>query len=145
NVLEHIENDRAVLKALHETVPDGCRLVILVPFNQKLFSDFDRALGHFRRYETGELESKLREAGFEVQEQFFFNKVGVIAWYIANTLGKQGSLKPWQLRLYNFLTPLFRVLDRVLPMAGLSTVVIARKPETGKLKEWSEPVVAAAR
>jgi 2-polyprenyl-3-methyl-5-hydroxy-6-metoxy-1,4-benzoquinol methylase len=54
NVLEHIEDDRAVLRSLHETVPDGCRVVILVPFNQKLFSDFDRALGHFRRYERGD-------------------------------------------------------------------------------------------
>jgi glycosyltransferase involved in cell wall biosynthesis len=141
NVLEHIENDRAVLKALHETVPDGCRLVILVPFNQKLFSDFDRALGHFRRYETGELESKLREAGFEVQEQFFFNKVGVIAWYIANTLGKQGSLKPWQLRLYNFLTPIFRILDKVLPTSGLSTVVVGRKRPAAKS---AEPALAMA-
>jgi glycosyltransferase involved in cell wall biosynthesis len=145
NVLEHIEDDRAVLANLYATIPDGCRLVILVPFNQKLYSDFDRALGHFRRYDTGELDAKLRDAGFTVEHQFYFNKVGVIAWYVANTLGKQGALKPWQLRIYNFLTPLFRVLDRVLPMAGLSTVVIARKPGTVKLKEWSEPAVAAAR
>jgi hypothetical protein len=134
-----------VLANLCATVPDGCRLVILVPFNQKLYSDFDRALGHFRRYDTGELDAKLRDAGFTVEHQFYFNKVGVIAWYVANTLGKQGALKPWQLRIYNFLTPLFRVLDRVLPMAGLSTVVIARKPGTVKLKEWSEPAVAAGR
>jgi glycosyltransferase involved in cell wall biosynthesis len=142
NVLEHIENDRAVLESLHETIPDGCRVVILVPFNQKLFSDFDRALGHFRRYESGELESKVRAAGFEVQEQFFFNKVGVFAWYVANTLGKQGSLKPWQLRIYNFLTPLFRVLDKVLPTSGLSTVVVGRKPAAAKSAEQS-PVLTA--
>jgi glycosyltransferase involved in cell wall biosynthesis len=137
NVLEHIENDRVVLEALHKTVPDGCRVVVLVPFNQKLFSDFDRALGHFRRYEKGELESKMRDAGFEVQEQFFFNKVGVIAWFVANTIGKQGSLKPWQLRLYNFLTPLFRILDQVLPTSGLSTVVVGRKRATPKTAEPS--------
>jgi glycosyltransferase involved in cell wall biosynthesis len=145
NVLEHIENDCAVLEALHETVPDGCRVVVLVPFNQKLFSDFDRTLGHFRRYEKGELETKIRDAGFEVQEQFFFNKVGVIAWYVANTLGKQGSLKPWQLRLYNFLTPLFRILDRVLPMNGLSTVVVGRKRATAKAVEPSAALAAAGQ
>jgi glycosyltransferase involved in cell wall biosynthesis len=142
NVLEHIEDDRAVLEALKETVPEGCRVVVLVPFNQKLYSDFDRALGHFRRYETGELESKMRDAGFEVQEQFFFNKVGVIAWYVANTLGKQGSLKPWQLRVYNFLTPLFRILDKVLPTSGLSTVVIGRKLPESRTVEHT-PVLAA--
>lgn len=128
NVLEHIEDDRAVLRALQETVPAGCRIVVLVPFNPKLYSEFDRQLGHFRRYAVGELEEKMRAAGLEVEEQLFFNKAGVLAWYVANTLGKQRALTPLQLRTYNFLTPLFRVLEKVLPTAGLSTVVVGRKP-----------------
>jgi hypothetical protein len=31
--------------------------------------------------------------------------------------------------VYNSLTPLFRLLDRVMPGAGLSTVVVSAKPE----------------
>ena len=89
NVLEHIEDDRAVLRSLMDTVPAGCRVVVLVPYNMKLYSEFDRALGHFRRYAQGELEGKMREAGFEVEKQFFFNKFGIFAWYVANTLGGQ--------------------------------------------------------
>jgi glycosyltransferase involved in cell wall biosynthesis len=127
NVLEHLEDDRTVLQNLAQTVPAGCRLIILVPFSMKLFSEFDRLLGHFRRYEAGELERKVEEAGFFVENQFFFNKVGVFAWYLSNTLGGQKALQPWQLRVYNALTPLFRILDRVLPTTGLSTVVIAAK------------------
>jgi len=127
NVLEHIEDDRAVLRNLHQTVPAGCRIVVLVPYGMKLYSEFDRALGHFRRYEKGELESKMREAGFEVEKQFFFNKFGVLAWYIFNTIGGSGSLKPWQLKIYNKITPILRWLDQVLQMSGLSTVVVGRK------------------
>jgi len=142
NVLEHIEDDLAVLRALSETVPSGCRVVVLVPFNPKLYSEFDRALGHFRRYAKGELEGKFREAGFEIERQFFFNKAGVPAWYVANTLGRQGVLKPWQLKLYNLLTPLFRVLDRVLPISGLSTVVVGRKPAAAEKPETQREAVA---
>jgi glycosyltransferase involved in cell wall biosynthesis len=135
NVLEHIEDDRAVLRALRETVPTGCRVVVLVPFNQKLYSEFDRELGHFRRYSEGELESKMKDAGFRVETQFYFNKFGVCAWYVANTIGKQKALTPFQLKVYNFLTPMFRVLDRVLPTSGLSTVVVGVQeqdpPESG--------------
>src|SRR4030095_10265449 len=122
NVLEHIEDDRAVLRHLFETVPPGCRIVVLVPYNMKLYSEFDKALGHFRRYGEWELDGKMRDAGFEVEKQFFFNKVGVLARYVTNTLGGQTTLKPWQLRLYGMLTPLFRVLDSILPTSGLSTV-----------------------
>lgn len=129
NVLEHLEDDRAVLRSLFETVPVGCRIVVLVPYGMKLYSNFDKALGHFRRYSEWELEGKMRDAGLEVEKQFFFNKVGVFAWYVANTLGGQKALKPWQLRLYGLLTPIFRVLDSILPTSGLSTVVIGRKPQ----------------
>ena len=127
NVLEHIDDDRAVLRALHKFLPSGCRLVFLVPYDPRLFSEFDRQIGHFRRYQNGELEGKMTDAGFVVERQFFFNKVGVIAWWVGNKLSGQRTIAGWQLKLYNILTPLFRRLDRVLPMTGLSTVVVARK------------------
>jgi len=127
NVLEHIENDRGVLRALHKFLPTGCRLVFLVPYNPKLFSEFDRQIGHYRRYQKGELEGKMTEAGFTVERQFFFNKVGVMAWWAGNKLTGQRTITSWQLKLYNLLTPLFRRLDRVLPISGLSTIVVARK------------------
>ncbi len=135
NVLEHLEDDGAVLRNLFETVPVGCRIVVLVPYNMRLYSVFDKELGHFRRYGKDELEGKMREAGLEVETQFFFNKVGVLAWYVANTLGGQKVLKPWQLRLYGLLTPIFRVLDRILPTSGLSTVVVGRKPASAPVSE----------
>jgi glycosyltransferase involved in cell wall biosynthesis len=129
NVLEHLEDDAAVLRSLFETVPEDCRIVVLVPYGMRLYSAFDKELGHFRRYEKGELESKMNAAGFRVETQFFFNKAGVPAWYMANTWGEQKALQPWQLRVYDALTPVFRFLDRVLPTTGLSTVVVARKPK----------------
>jgi hypothetical protein len=127
-VLEHIEDDRAVLKNLFDHVPSGCRLVILVPFGMSLYSEFDKELGHFRRYETGELEGKMTDAGFKVEHQFYFNKAGKLAWFLANTLGRRKRLTPLQLKIYNFLTPAFRVADKVMPGTGLSTVAICRKP-----------------
>lgn len=145
NVLEHIESDEAVLGSLFATVPEGCRIVVLVPFNMNLYSEFDRQLGHFRRYAKGELESKMTAAGFAVEKQFFFNKFGVIAWYVANTLFGQRAITPSQLRLYNFLTPVFRILDKVLPTSGLSTVVIARKPDASAPSASGAAMLANAR
>jgi glycosyltransferase involved in cell wall biosynthesis len=127
NVLEHIEDDNFVLQRLGQVLPEQSRLVFLVPFNPKLYSKFDRELGHFRRYSKNELEEKMAAAGFVVERQLFFNKVGVIAWWVGNTLCGQKTITPFQLKIYNFLTPLFRILDRCLPMTGLSTIVVARK------------------
>ena len=54
NVLEHIEDDAAVLRSLHGALQPQSRLVFLVPYNPKLTSEFDRQIGHFRRYAAGD-------------------------------------------------------------------------------------------
>jgi len=128
NVLEHIEDDLAVLRRLYDVLPQRCKLVFLVPFNPKLYSRFDKEIGHFRRYSKSELEDKMRTAGLKVECQYYFNKAGVLAWWVGNTLSRQRSISSWQLKIYNVLTPLFRLLDHCLPMQGLSTVVVASKP-----------------
>jgi len=130
NVLEHVEDDFSVLQRLYQAVPSGCRIVFLVPFNPKLYSRFDRELGHVRRYGKAELEEKMRAAGLKVECQFYFNKAGVLAWWLGNTIFQQRYVTSWQLRLYNLLTPLLRALDRYLPTQGLSTVVVASKAAT---------------
>jgi phospholipid N-methyltransferase len=143
NVLEHIQDDQAVLNNLHSILPRNARMVFLVPYNPKLTSEFDRQIGHFRRYARKELESKMTRAGFMVERQIYFNKVGVFAWWIGNTLMRQRTITTWQLRIYNFLTPIFRVLDKVLPFSGLSTIVVARQGAELRVEETSDERVAA--
>ena len=50
DVLEHIEDDRAELARAAALLASRGRLVVLSPAHNYLFSEFDRAIGHFRRY-----------------------------------------------------------------------------------------------
>lgn len=50
DVIEHIENDDSELKKAYERLNPGGALIILVPAFNWLFSPFDEAVGHFRRY-----------------------------------------------------------------------------------------------
>jgi SAM-dependent methyltransferase len=50
DVLEHIEDDGGELARAAERLAPGGHLVILAPAFQFLFSAFDRAIGHHRRY-----------------------------------------------------------------------------------------------
>jgi len=65
------------------------------------------------------LEEKMTAAGFAVERQFFFNKAGVIAWWIAIRFAAKRRITRTQLRIYKSASPLFKVLDRCLPMSGL--------------------------
>jgi SAM-dependent methyltransferase len=51
HVLEHIEDDIVELRSVYEKLKDNGNLIIMVPRHQKLYSNFDKSIGHFRRYE----------------------------------------------------------------------------------------------
>jgi SAM-dependent methyltransferase len=67
DVLEHLEDDSHVLRAVRGLVGEGRVLVVTVPAARALWSYSDEAARHFRRYEPGELRQKLVAAGFEVE------------------------------------------------------------------------------
>ena len=140
NVLEHIEMDLEVLRRLRRSLPGNCRIVFLVPRGRKLWSRLDARIGHYRRYEPGDLAAKMRVAGFMVEHEFTFNRAGTLAWFIANKLGRQSTIRPWQARTYNLLCPLFQGLERVLPWQGLSIVCVGAMP--GRSRKRSEPILA---
>lgn len=66
DVLEHIVEDDAVLAAMHRALRPGGHVVLAVPQHPALWSAQDDLARHERRYRRGELESKLRDAGFVI-------------------------------------------------------------------------------
>jgi SAM-dependent methyltransferase len=66
DVIEHIEEDERVLAELHGALAPGGGAVIAVPQHPFLWSAVDDLGHHVRRYARGELESKMRRAGFDI-------------------------------------------------------------------------------
>jgi SAM-dependent methyltransferase len=66
DVLEHIEQDEDVLRAVRRTLRPGGGLLVTVPQHPWLWSAVDDFARHVRRYRRRELVEKLRQAGFEV-------------------------------------------------------------------------------
>src|SRR5207247_80683 len=116
NVLEHIEDDRASLRAMHDLLQPGGRLVLLVPSLRALYGTLDEALGHFRRYVPAELSEKVRAAGFRLRHIEYFNLAGVPGWWVAGRVLHRRLIPSGALRWYEALVPLFR-LERVLQHA----------------------------
>lgn len=66
DVLEHIEDEIKFLVAAHEHLKPGGFLILGVPMRQHLFSAYDRAVGHYRRYSTNYLKSVVLASGFQI-------------------------------------------------------------------------------
>ena len=128
NVLEHIEDDRTTLGNMYEALAPGGRLVLLVPAFARLYSTLDEHLHHFRRYERDELERKIREAGFELEDLRFVNRPGIFGWWLNGRVLKRRVLPRGQLVAFKLLMPMLKREEKRPPTAGLSLLAIARKP-----------------
>lgn len=131
NVLEHIEDDGAVLKEMHGKLKPGGFVSLYHPAHQFLFSHLDTLVHHYRRYSEEELLGKVRAAGFEIEEARFVDSIGLICCLFYKWLHVgDGNLSPGPMWVYDtFVWPVSRVFDALtFGRAGKSLFVLGRKP-----------------
>ena len=120
NVLEHIEDDTAIVRELRRKLKPGGKLLIYVPAFQVLYSSMDRKVGHFRRYRLGPLCALLKSAQFEVQDARYVDSLGFLATLVFKLIDKgSGEINVGMLKLYDrAVFPLSRLLDLLLGRVG---------------------------
>ena len=128
NVVEHLADDVAALQNIREVLKHDGRAIILVPCGPWLMGTLDEVLGHHRRYTRNQLSELAAKVGFRLETMLEFNRIGVIAWWINGKLLRRRTFGFWQIKVLNFLTPLFRVLDKFLPLPPLSLIAVLRNP-----------------
>ena len=73
DMLEHCDNDEAVLRELYRVAASEGILLLSVPAYNFLWSAHDVALHHKRRYSKREFVQKVEAVGFTVNRASFFN------------------------------------------------------------------------
>jgi glycosyltransferase involved in cell wall biosynthesis len=143
NVIEHIRDDERAIGHFFDLLAPGGHAAVLIPAHPGLFTACDTALGHFRRYTAPELREKFTRAGFEIVSVREFNRLGVLGWWVNGKLGRR-DLSPAQMRTYELMLPLAKLLDRIGIGPGLSLIIVARKPVATRQHEVVVRPVASA-
>jgi len=127
NVLEHIENDLAVLKRFRDMLGPGGRAVILVPAMACLYGTLDSCHGHLRRYNKEALKVKMQLAGFDIEYSRYMNFFGVFTWFLAGRVLKQKKFSVKTCYQLDKIVPLLRWLEQWFsPPWGQSLVMVGR-------------------
>ena len=125
DVLEHIEADAAeVARAAEHLKPNG-KLAILAPALPWLFTAFDTAIGHYRRYTKTSLRS-IAPQGLREVKCVYLDSAGLLA-SLGNRLFLRASFpSKAQIRFWDrFMVPISKLVDRALGYAiGRSILVI---------------------
>lgn len=113
DVLEHVSEDRSELVRASSHLREGGRIIVLAPAHQWLYSAFDRAIGHVRRYDRATL-SACTPADCHLERMVYLDSVGLLA-SVGNRLFLQEAHPRLNQILFwdRFLVPLSRLVDRI--------------------------------
>jgi SAM-dependent methyltransferase len=129
DVLEHIEDDAAELARAAGWLRPGGHVVVLSPAHPWLYTPFDRAIGHFRRYTKATLAA-LTPPSLELVRLNYLDSVGMFASLGNRLLLSQSMPTARQIAVWDrLMVPLSRVVDPVLGYSvGKSVLGAWRRP-----------------
>ena len=128
DVLEHIEDDAGELRRVADHLRPGGRVVVLSPAHQWLFTPFDAAIGHFRRYNKRSLR-RLTPPTLRLESLFYLDCCGIAASAANRLMLNQSMPTREQIRLWDGrIIPVSRRMDPLLRfLVGKSIVAVWRK------------------
>lgn len=136
DVLEHIKDDRAEIMRASNHLRPGGQIVVLCPAHQSLYSPFDQAIGHFRRYNKQSLQLLRPEDLMEVDSRYL-DSAGLLAsimnrLWLSQEIPTQGQIAFWD----KILVRISRVLDFLLRYrVGKSVLIIWRKKKPAQSRD----------
>jgi SAM-dependent methyltransferase len=136
DVLEHVDDDRSLMRHYAAKVPSGAHFLVTVPAFRFLWSGHDVFLEHRRRYRLREIEAAMADAGLKMTHgAYFFALVFPMAAALRlatrNTGQPKSSLRkhgPVTNGLLSALCAVELPLWRFNRLAGLTAFAMAQKP-----------------
>jgi len=129
NMLEYIDDDFGALRTGYDALPPGVSMNLLVPAHEMLYSPFDLAVGHYRRYRRTTLVNRLAAAGFNIADVQYRNRPGAVLWFgWARMLRRNPTGKGTASLFDKVMVPLIRASDkRHTAPFGQSIVAVGEK------------------
>ena len=114
DVLEHIEEDSKELASIAKHVRPGGHIIVLSPAHQYLFTEFDRQVGHCRRYNKQQLKA-IQPKTLEIVCLKYLDSVGMVASLGNKLLLKSGSPSLGQVKLWDRkMVPVSQMIDPLI-------------------------------
>jgi len=114
DVLEHIRDDLAEIAAVAEHIRPHGHIVVLAPAHQRLYSPFDRSIGHHRRYNRASL-LRCTPPNARPILVAYLDSTGYLLSLINRMVLHQSSPTLKQIVFWdNYIIPISRVVDPLL-------------------------------
>ena len=129
DVIEHIDKDEEELNNALRLLEKNSHLIIIVPAFQILFSEFDKNVGHYRRYHKFFFKDYAQKNSLEIKQLKYFDVLGFFIVFLSKFIGLTNSKRnKLGIKIWNFLIPLSKFLDKIIfHSLGKSIICVYKK------------------
>lgn len=130
NVMEHVEDDKNFFRKLTGLLKKNGVLFLLVPSHMFLYSNFDKAAGHFKRYAKKDMNSADLPSGIKLIDQYYFNMIGALGYWAVYKALKSGNINDTEGEIGLFDKYIVPFSKKILPLKapfGISLISIYKK------------------
>lgn len=128
HVLEHIKDDINEIKNAVKKLNTGGHMIFMVPAHQKIYSNLDKAVGHFRRYEKDFFKNNF--FGLKLVNFKYLDAMGYLLYSLNRIFFKKETF-PSKLKIFiwdKIFTPITVIIDFILNYRlGKCIIAIYRK------------------
>ena len=127
-VLEHPKDDQEEILRNLKLLKSGGYLLICVPSFMELYSSFDKAIGHYRRYVKKDFENFNLE-GSKILKSYYIDSSGYLVYRIFKIFLNSSSPKKFMINLWDkFFIPLSLILDKIFfHKIGKNLLIVIKK------------------
>ena len=113
DLLEHIKDDLKEVKVASKKLKKSGNLIFNVPAHQLFYNEFDKAVGHFKRYNKKDFQDIEKKTDLKIEKLIYYDSIGLL-FLILNKIFrlKKTNLKN-KIYFWNILIPLSKIIDKL--------------------------------
>jgi SAM-dependent methyltransferase len=129
DVVEHIKEDQREISSAISKLKKNGHLIIMVPAFQHLYSDYDKSIGHFRRYEKKHFLKYAKKNKVKCEKIIYFDLIGYFFLILSKLINNKNKKNVGVATvIWNILIPVSRILDKIINHSiGKSLLCVYKK------------------
>ena len=131
DVIEHIKNYENEIHTILKKINKNGFIIINVPAFNFLYTDFDKSVGHFKRFSKKDFYYLSEKFELEIKKLEYYDSIGFFLIFLSKFIFSfylKNKNVSKNVRIWNYLIPLSKLIDKILfNRVGKSLICILEK------------------
>ena len=113
DVLEHIKNDLNEVREAKKKLNKNGYLIFSVPAHQYFYNNFDKSVGHVKRYSKSDFKKIESKTGLKIEKLVYYDSIGLLFLILNKIFSLSQKNLNHKIKFWNLLIPISKIIDFV--------------------------------